>query len=500
MNKIFTLIFLAFSLNLFSQTEVLKSISNTTETYMLLSYLHTLSNSNDMLLGHHLSNVERQAGKDWNKAWDPTYSDVYEATGSMPAVFSFDFGRGISKATEHCKAVFSWGGIVTISWHADNPATGGNNKDVTGNPMGNLAIEGTTANVNWKAQLDLVADELNGLTLDSKKVPVIFRPFHEHTGSWFWWGKGNCTTEQFVTGWQYTVDYLRAKGVNNILMAYSPSKPAIDDDHKNYTQATYPGDDYVDILGFDQYDENYVDLVRDARYMVEMAESHGKVAAITEFGNRNGLNNDAGTIANWFSENLEPVHADPIASKVAYALTWMNTGEDKYWTPLENDKQYDDFVTYVNRDYSLLLNDLPDIYGREINGDLCGIKYEAEDAEVITPAFVENSSIGYSGSGYVSFNYSEPGIGKVNFSVTVDDAGEYQLDLGYLNSNTNGKKTTVLVNGVTWLTNVELSPNLGFSTINLGKVSLESGENTITIERGWGYWQLDFVEIKSIAT
>ncbi len=363
MKKTVKICFLMFSLSMFPQSETSKLVSKTAETTKLLKYLHSLSTSNKILFGHHLTNVERQSEKDWNKAWDPTYSDVYKVTGSMPAVFSYDFGRGISKAREHCKAVYSWGGIVTISWHANNPATGGTCKDIAANPMRDLAIEGTVANKKWKAQLDLVAHELNGLMFKGTKVPVIFRPFHEHTGSWFWWGKGNCSSEEFVIGWKFTVDYLRSKGVDNLLMAYSPSKPAVDDAHKNYTKVSYPGDAYVDILGFDQYDSNYLNLVRDARYMVEMAENHGKVAAITEFGNRKGLNNNAGTIANWFSENLDPVHADFIASKVAYAVTWMNTDENQYWTPNSGDKQFEDFLRYMKKEYSLLLKDVPDIYG-----------------------------------------------------------------------------------------------------------------------------------------
>lgn len=407
MKRFLTLFILSSTLSLFAQNNI------TEETESLLNYLHSLKDSNKILFGHHLSNVERQTGRNWNKASDPTFSDVYEVTGSMPAVFSYDFGRGISKSTNHCKAVFLWGGIVTISWHADNPINGGNVKDKTGNPMGDLSIEGTTANTEWKAQLDLVAEELNGLTVNGVKVPVIFRPFHEHTGSWFWWGRGNCTEAEFVAGWRYTVDYLRAKGVNNMLMAYSPSKPASDQENKNYTQATYPGDDYVDILGFDQYDDSNLNLIRDAQYMVEMAEDHGKVAAITEFGHRNGLNNNNNTIADWFSVNLDPVHADPVASKVAYALTWMNTGEDDYWVPLANDKQHDDFLSYTNKSYCILLNDLDE--------DVYNIKSDPNSQNLIqNPTIASNTD-----------PFTDAGGGTISFSNethTADSSGSIKLD------------------------------------------------------------------------
>ena len=162
-----------------------------------------------------------------------------------------------------------------------------------------------------------------------------------------------------MKGWRYTVDYLRDKGVDNMLLAYSPSKPAQNVENTAYTLTTYPGDEYVDIIGFDQYEKDYLDLVRDARFVVEMAEEKGKVAAVTEFGNRKGINE--ATIGDWFTRNLEPLHNDPIASKVAYVLTWMNKGKS-YWIPLRNDKQYEDFLKYISANHSLLLKDIKGVY------------------------------------------------------------------------------------------------------------------------------------------
>lgn len=350
---------LSFKVSFAGNPPAIKKTEITKETECLLNYLHSLKNSNKILFGHHLSNVERRTGSDWSKPWDKTYSDIYEVAGSMPAVFSFDFGRGIHEATEHCKAIYSWGGIITFSWHAKNPFTGGGFRDLGGNAVGELFKKGTQANKIWTAQLDEIAKEFNNLKYKGVKIPVIFRPFHEHTGAWFWWGFGNCSGEEYVEAWRYTIDYLRGKGVDNMLVAYSPSKPALNEQNIAYTRNTYPGDEYVDIIGFDQYDLNHLDLVRDARFVVEMAEKHDKVAAITEFGNRKGINEE--TISDWFTHNLELLHKDPVASKVAYALTWMNRKKN-YWTPLKQDKQYDDFLKYLSKDHSLLLNDIEGVY------------------------------------------------------------------------------------------------------------------------------------------
>ncbi len=80
-----------------------------------------------------------------------------------------------------------------------------------------------------------------------KKIPIIFRPFHEHTGKWFWWGDGNCTADEYKALWRMTVDRLRARGVDNFIYAYSPDNFKSKEHYLDF----YPGHDYVDILGHD---------------------------------------------------------------------------------------------------------------------------------------------------------------------------------------------------------------------------------------------------------
>src|SRR5690606_26600737 len=104
-------------------------------------------------------------------------------------------------------------------------------------------------------------------TPDDLWVPVIFRPFHEHTGSWFWWGADYCTPEEYKEFWRLTVEYLQRKQVNNLLFCYSTD---YFNDERHYLER-YPGDDYVDILGFDAYHRNApesnFDFIGDVRRM-----------------------------------------------------------------------------------------------------------------------------------------------------------------------------------------------------------------------------------------
>ena len=94
-------------------------------------------------------------------------------------------------------------------------------------------------------------------------VPIVFRPYHEFDGDWFWWGKSHCTREDFISLWRFTVSYLRdSLDVHNFIYAFSP-------DNKFNSEAEYlsryPGDGYVDLVGVD----NYGDFGRDGKYNLE---------------------------------------------------------------------------------------------------------------------------------------------------------------------------------------------------------------------------------------
>jgi beta-mannanase len=76
-------------------------------------------------------------------------------------------------------------------------------------------------------------------------IPVLFRPFHELTGNWFWWCKNVCTPDEFKALWRFTVSYLREQK----RYVYNTAGFANESDF----MASYPGDDMVDVVSFDQY-------------------------------------------------------------------------------------------------------------------------------------------------------------------------------------------------------------------------------------------------------
>ncbi len=217
-------------------------------------------------------------------------------------------------------------------------------------------LEGGENHDYYKAKLDLIADFLKSLKDSSGElIPVIFRPFHEMEGGWFWWGSDSGTEQEYNELWRFTVEYLRdKKGVNNFIYAFSPSYGTVADSY----ELRNPGVDYFDIAGVDIYindREGQVEkMVRAMEVIVEYAQEHDKVPALTEFGYRNGINNSSDSL--WFTESfLRPVLASPSAHKIAYALTWTNT-KSGVWVPLKGDLTYDNFVEFYDHPYTIFLN------------------------------------------------------------------------------------------------------------------------------------------------
>ena len=77
----------------------------------------------------------------------------------------------------------------------------------------------------YNSWLDKLATFFTGLKDESDTpIPFIFRPYHEHSGNFFWWGTPLATDEQYAALWRYTVEYLRSKGLHNVLYAYNTDR------------------------------------------------------------------------------------------------------------------------------------------------------------------------------------------------------------------------------------------------------------------------------------
>lgn len=352
----------------------------TDATRSLFSYLSDVRGEG-ILFGH-------QHTTDYGESFetrDGVSSDVLAVTGDHPAIFGFDTliieGRerpGVSDATreqnaltlaQSIKEAHELGGISTLSAHIENFATGGDFYDTSGDTL-RAVLPGGANHDDLVAYLDLIALAAdNAVDADGNPIPVIFRPWHENAGSWFWWGAAFGSPGEYQELFRFTVEYLRdVKGVHNFLYAFSPGG-GFGGNSEQYLR-TYPGDDYVDVLGFDTYDAAASDtflqgLVDDLGMIATLADERGKISAFTEFGITGGVQPD-GSNANltWYTDVLEALKADPEASRTAYMATWANFGGSTTpYTPLDGE-MLPDFLAYHADEFTLFADDLDGVFDR----------------------------------------------------------------------------------------------------------------------------------------
>lgn len=349
-----------------------KSTSNnadiTLQTAALLKHLKSQSEVGYMF-GQHDATLY---GVGWKG--EKERSDVKSICGDYPAVISFDLGHIELGATHSLDSVafddirraiidhYNRGGVVSISWHADNPLTGGSAWDVTNSNVVASVLAGGINEAKFQQWLQRVACFLNSLqTTDGTKIPVIFRPWHEHTGSWFWWGQKLCTKEQYIALWNLTKKKLTEEGVDNVLLAYSPGGDAED-----YMER-YPGDDLIDILGFDSYqyngqqgEEAFIKTVqRNLSIMDSFCKEHNKVYAITEAGYEKIPD------STWWTRVLDKAIDSYHPS---YVLVWRNAydKEGHYFAPFPGQQSESDFVKFYQLPRTLFLNDIDNMYVNEV--------------------------------------------------------------------------------------------------------------------------------------
>ena len=177
-------------------------------------------------------------------------NEIHDKTGHWPAILGVDYagGGGITHVAPNRAAIEYWqqGGLVTVSAHLYNPARtnadGGGLRD-KGVALDALLDGRSETHVRWLHEMDRVAEGLQ--ELKAAGVVVLWRPFHEMNGGWFWWGGKDPAT--FIKLWRQMFDYFtKTKGLDNLLWVYAPNQG-------DKAAAYYPGDAYADLVGLDAY-------------------------------------------------------------------------------------------------------------------------------------------------------------------------------------------------------------------------------------------------------
>ncbi len=262
------------------------------EAKALLEFLYSISGRYTLTGQHNYPNI-----KDRNTRFAAEY------IGKTPAVFSTDMGFAKDGDTdsylarpdivEECIRQHKLGSIITICWHAVPPTA---DEPVTFRPLpdakpeslaslqGQLLDEqfkdvltpGTELYKRWCAQVDNIAFYLK--QLQKAKVPILWRPYHEMNGGWFWWGgrQGEYgTKELYLQLFDRFVNYHK---LNNLIWVWSVDRPLRPElEFSNY----YPGNEYLDVLALDVYGSDF----KQSYYDVLVALSQGKPLVLGEVGN-----------------------------------------------------------------------------------------------------------------------------------------------------------------------------------------------------------------------
>jgi len=194
-------------------------------------------------------------GIDWEHSGFPSPSDVLSVTDDYPAVIGFDIGKIERRRRANLDGVdfilmrqliqeaHEIGCIVTISWHADNPITRNSPWDTSGDIAS--ILPGRENSFRLETYIDFAAAFLASLVdAEGNPIPIIFRPWHEMNGDWFWWGEEALSVNEHKQLFQSTIEMFSSRGVNNLLYCYSPNWGVDLDDYLKF----YPGDEWVDCI------------------------------------------------------------------------------------------------------------------------------------------------------------------------------------------------------------------------------------------------------------
>lgn len=231
----------------------------------IINYFNLLVKDNSIIVG-------QQATFGENAALD--YYDNVTALGQettkYPALAGFDFGYNPAKDGLQTiqGAINHWllGGLVTISWHSKCPWDYTKNSHLNSivykdkislKELSSSAPNSIQKQIYW-ADLTMIGKHL--LTLKKAGITVLWRPFHEMNGAWFWWGisdrKSLANRDDFVMLWRDMYNYFTNElGLDNLIWVYSPNASIPDIASVN---SRYPGYNYVDVVGVDIYADSAV--------------------------------------------------------------------------------------------------------------------------------------------------------------------------------------------------------------------------------------------------
>lgn len=271
------------------------------------------------------------------------YQLIHELTGKYPKVVGFELlsyspNINYEDADEACltevyenrntlekalELAQNTDSILAFCFHWFSPIGGRDKSFYTKNTdfdASKVLVEGSPEREAFYSDMKHIADQLE--IFKEKDIPILWRPFHEVEGTWFWWGAkgGEVAKELYHLMFNY---FVKERQLNNLLWVWSAP-----------TKESYPGDDYVDVIGWDIYlpEKEYTDYKDRYEELIQNTTTR-KVPAITEVGYIPDMNKLAESHVPW-----------------AFYMTWSKEFclEEKFNT-------YEDVKNAYKHEYSISL-------------------------------------------------------------------------------------------------------------------------------------------------
>jgi len=213
---------------------------------------------------------------------------IAEVTGREPVVWGNELAWGADQTVKDVITAYESGHIITLMWHAPRPFDKGPVSfrghtcgKMTPEQWNELMTEGSDMYNMWLAQIDSIATNFLK-PLQEQNIPILWRPYHEMNGEWFWWGwrEGPQGYEELYRRmWNRFVNFHH---LNNLLWVWNANGPRnIPGDTALEYYKFYPGNDYVDVLATDIYNHDWKQSHHDE--LIELGK--GKLIALGEIGN-----------------------------------------------------------------------------------------------------------------------------------------------------------------------------------------------------------------------
>lgn len=422
------------------------------------------------------------------------FAAVVEKSGKQPALVGLDLlmltGANEDDAwyksyTENCvalaKELYQKGGIPAFTWHWKDPSRvteshGTDAKFDFRKAFKSGTTEWDTESEEYKTMIkDIDAVSNVFLQLQKDGVACIWRPLHEASGAWFWWGIG--TAEQYKA--LYKLVYNRMvndKGVKNLLWVWNIERLNKAPYDENVLEASwYPGDEYCDFISVDVYKKaNDNGSLSGYFNKIKTLMGDDKMITLSENGPIPDVQNmhEDGAVWSWWMPWYDSWGDDKFISQTSDAV-WKSNMEDESIITLED---MEGWGTYT---------------GTVIVDDPCSLNTASHiEAECADYKGIEVGSEACSGGKAVSVQDAD---GYINFEFEIPADGNYDIILGGSIAYGEGKVCSVKLGDGTSV-DVAINEN---GPVSVGTFKLKAGRQTISVVPGWTWWVVDYMEVNS---